>query len=192
MDIKDSYFDKADDKGNKKSTSNNKSNNKSQSMERKSGALEGSSYYDAMMNNNAYALIEHPDESILEYELSDHNIPQFVMHTDFLEKQFNEPFDNKGFLSSAAYSDELADTVDDIIGESSLKEGTVAPDRKKSSESPLSEQFQIKQNSFDMIEDVNKKPINEMSAENKNLIFAGLGASNEKSKRQVRFVSFEE
>ena len=90
--MRDPSFEKSGYKSNKKSKTKDKltsSNKKSESLDRKSGGLDNSSYYDAMMNNNAYKLIEHPDESIVEYELSDHNIPQFDLHTDFFEKHFN-------------------------------------------------------------------------------------------------------
>ena len=80
-----------------------------------------------------------------------------------------------------------------MIGESSLKEGTVIPDKNNTLESPLSEQFFMKQNSLDVNQNYNEKRnfSRENSADNKN--FLHLAATNEKNKerRQVRFTSFE-
>ena len=75
---------------------------------------DNSDFYDAMMpQNNAYGLIEHPDESIVEFQMSEHNVPKFDLHTDFFEQHFKDGKHKRTKSSSSSQTDsrELEDEV---------------------------------------------------------------------------------
>ena len=76
-----------------------------------------------------------------------------------------------------------------------MKEGTL--DRKQEYFSPMTEQFELKQNSFDYNLSKEDRKLSREFSGNKNLQFKELAPANQpaaatkRNSRQVRFVSFE-
>ena len=120
--------------------------------------------------------MEHPDESVIDFQVSEHNIPKFDLHTDFFEQHFQNPKNPNLQSSNSNRDSELLDEVDDMIGSSSMKQGTLGADKNQEYFSPMTEQFELKQNSFEYNLDQEERKLSKEFSGNKN--FKDLAPNN--------------